>query len=81
MNPEYGIRLGEETELEPVYERIGDFMKQRCGGYMGYIFTGNLQLAKRIGLKPKRRVEFFNSTIDCRLMEFELYSGSRRLPK
>lgn len=81
MNPEYGMRLGEETELEPVYERIGDFMKQRCGGYMGYIFTGNLQLAKRIGLKPKRRIEFFTSTIDCRLMEFELYSGSRRLPK
>ena len=81
MNPEYGERLGEETELEAVYARIGDFMKKKCGGYYGYIFTGNLDLAKKIGLKAKRRIEFYTSTIDCRMMEFELYDGSRRAPK
>jgi len=78
MNPEYGMRLGEEQALEEVYSRIGDFMKKKCGGYFGYIFTGNPNLAKKIGLKAKRRIEFYNSTIDCRLMEFELYGGSRR---
>jgi putative N6-adenine-specific DNA methylase len=79
VNPEYGERLGDINELELTYKRIGDFMKQQCGGYWGYIFTGNLELAKKIGLKSKRRIEFFNSTIDCRLLEFELYSGSRRV--
>jgi putative N6-adenine-specific DNA methylase len=79
MNPEYGMRLGEEDALEPVYTRIGDFMKKKCGGYFGYIFTGNLNLAKKIGLKAKRRIEFYTSTIDCRLLEFELYDGSRRM--
>jgi putative N6-adenine-specific DNA methylase len=79
VNPEYGERLGDIDELELTYKRIGDFMKQQCGGYWGYIFTGNLELAKKIGLKSKRRIEFFNSTIDCRLLEFELYSGSRRV--
>lgn len=79
MNPEYGERLGEESELEGVYARIGDFMKKKCGGYFGYIFTGNLNLAKKIGLKAKRRIEFYTSTIDCRLMEYELYDGSRRM--
>lgn len=78
LNPEYGERLGEEKELEETYARIGDFMKQRCGGYHGYIFTGNLDLAKKIGLKASRRIEFYNSTIDCRLLEYELYAGSRR---
>jgi len=78
MNPEYGMRLGEEQALEEVYSRMGDFMKKKCGGYWGYIFTGNLNLAKKIGLKAKRKVEFYNSTIDCRLLEFELYGGSRR---
>jgi putative N6-adenine-specific DNA methylase len=81
VNPEYGDRLGEETELEATYGRIGDFMKQKCGGYWGYVFTGNLDLAKKIGLKAKRRIEFFNSTIDCRLLEYELYSGTRRVEK
>lgn len=77
MNPEYGLRLGEIEALEETYGRIGDFMKQRCGGYHGYVFTGNLELAKKIGLKAKRRIEFYNSTIDCRLLEYELYAGTR----
>lgn len=51
-------------------------MKQKCKGYLGYIFTGNLELAKKIGLKPSRRIEFFNGKIDCRLFLYELYEGS-----
>lgn len=78
LNPEYGERMGEESSLEATYKRIGDFFKQRCGGYVGYIFTGNLDLAKKIGLKAARRHEFYNSDIDCRLLEYELYSGTRR---
>ncbi|MFZ1330205.1 MAG: class I SAM-dependent RNA methyltransferase [Chitinophagaceae bacterium] len=81
VNPEYGERLGDVKELEETYSRIGDFMKQKCGGYFGYVFTGNLELAKKIGLKAKRRIEFYTSTIDCRLLEYELYSGSRAVPK
>lgn len=78
FNPEYGDRLGVEAELEITYGRIGDFMKKKCKGYTGYIFTGNLELAKKIGLKPKRRIEFYTSKIDCRLLEYELYAGTKR---
>jgi putative N6-adenine-specific DNA methylase len=78
LNPEYGERMGDEAELEQTYARIGDFMKKECKGYTGYVFTGNLNLAKKIGLKPKRKIEFYNGKIDCRLLEYELYSGSRR---
>ncbi len=78
VNPEYGERLGELKELEATYARIGDFMKQKCRGYFGYVFTGNMDLAKKIGLKANRRIEFYNSTIDCRLLEYELYAGTRR---
>ncbi len=77
FNPEYGDRLGEEKELEETYALLGDFMKKKCKGYTGYIFTGNLELAKKIGLKPKRRIEFYTSKIDCRLLEYELYAGTR----
>lgn len=78
FNPEYGERMGDEVELEETYSRIGDFMKKKCKGYTGYVFTGNLNLAKKIGLKAKRKIEFYNGKIDCRLLEYELYSGSRR---
>ncbi len=78
FNPEYGERLGDEIELNVTYARIGDFLKNSCKGYTGYIFTGNLDLAKKIRLKPSRRIEFFNATIDCRLLEYELYAGTKR---
>ena len=53
-------------------------MKKKCKGYTGYVFTGNFNLAKKIGLKAKRRIEFYTSKIDCRLLEYELYSGSKK---
>jgi len=79
LNPEYGERLGEELKLETVYKEIGNFFKQKCQGYTGYIFTGNFNLAKKIGLRTKRRIPLFNGTIDCRLLEFELYSGTKKV--
>ncbi len=81
LNPEYGERLGSEPELEPVYHSIGDFFKKSCKGYTGYVFTGNLELGKRVGLRSSRRVLFFNSQIECRLLGFELYDGSKRQSK
>lgn len=79
LNPEYGERLGEESELEEVYVNIGDFFKKNCSGYTGYVFSGNLDLAKRVGLKPKRKIPFYSAKIECRLMEYELYRGTRRI--
>jgi len=81
MNPEYGERMGEITELETVYKGIGDFLKQKCGGYTGYVFTGSPVLAKKVSLKPKRSIPFWNSGIECRLLEFDLYAGSKKVKK
>jgi len=78
LNPPYGERMGEITALEPVYKGIGDFFKQRCQGYRGYVFTGNLDLGKKTGLRSSRRILFFNGSIECRLLGFELYAGSKR---
>lgn len=81
FNPEYGERLGVHSKLELTYKRMGDFMKTKCKGYSGYIFTGNPDLAKKIGLKAAKKIEFYNGKLDCRLLEYELYDGSRRIAK
>ena len=81
FNPEYGERLGVHSKLEATYKRIGDFMKSKCQGYRGYIFTGNPDLAKKIGLRASQRIEFYNGKLDCRMLEYELYQGSKREPK
>jgi putative N6-adenine-specific DNA methylase len=78
MNPEYGERMGRNADLERVYRRIGDFLKQKCRGYRGYVLTGNPEMAKEIGLRTSRKLPFFNGPIECRLLEYELYEGSRK---
>ncbi len=78
FNPEYGERLGNEEALAETYAQIGDFLKNKCKGYLGYIFTGNVGLAKKVGLRTKRRLTFYSGGIECRLLEYELYEGSRK---
>ncbi len=77
INPEYGFRLGEQKDLEETYRGIGNFLKNRCQGYKGYVFTGNTALAGKIGLKSKRKFLFQSGKLDCRLYEYELYAGSK----
>jgi putative N6-adenine-specific DNA methylase len=77
INPEYGIRLGDEKTLEDTYRKIGWFLKNRCAGYVGYVFTGNTKLIGNVGLKSKRRIPFNSGTLECRLYEYELYEGKR----
>jgi 23S rRNA G2445 N2-methylase RlmL len=78
LNPEYGERMGDVQRLGEVYRGIGDFFKRKCQGYRGYIFTGNLDLAKKVGLRTSRRLLFYNGPIECRLLEYDLYEGSHR---
>ncbi|BDQ34052.1 THUMP domain-containing class I SAM-dependent RNA methyltransferase [Pseudodesulfovibrio portus] len=78
LNPEYGQRLGDIKELESVYQAIGDFFKKQCGGKTGFIFTGNAKLAKLVGLRTKSRRIFWSAKIECRLLEYELYEGTRK---
>ena len=78
INPEYGLRLGELEPLEKDYKRIGDFLKQKCAGYTGYLLMGNKELAAKIGLKASRRMVFYNGKIECRLLKYELYKGTRQ---
>jgi putative N6-adenine-specific DNA methylase len=73
INPPYGMRMGAEDDLRELYCQIGDVMKKRCRGWTGYVLTGNLELAKYIGLKASRRFVLFNGPIECRLLKYDLY--------
>ena len=64
--------------LEALYEGCGDWFKSITRGYRGYIFTGNLDMVKKVGLRTKRRLAFYNGEIECRLLEYELYAGTKK---
>jgi 23S rRNA G2445 N2-methylase RlmL len=73
LNPEYGERMGDIDKLAVTYKEIGDFFKKKCAGYTGYVFTGNLDLSKKVGLAAKKRTPFFTGDIECRLLEYSIY--------
>lgn len=77
INPPYGERLGEVESLKPLYRTIGDTFKKTFKGWTGYVFTGNSELAKSVGLRASRRHVLFNGALECRLLQFELYSGTQ----
>ena len=60
------------------YPRLGDALKRGFAGWTAYFLTGDLRLAKLIGLKPARRTPLWNGAIECRLFAFPLIEGSMR---
>jgi putative N6-adenine-specific DNA methylase len=78
INPPYGVRLSNPGELDGFYPQLGDRLKQRFAGWRAYIFTGDLRVPKLIGLAPSKRIPLFNGSLECRLYEFVIVSGSMR---
>lgn len=79
-NPPYGLRI-EPADIMDMYQRMGDKMKKDFRGWTCWIFTGNLEVAKFIGLKPSRKIPLFNGPIECRFLKFDIYEGSRKASK
>lgn len=72
-NPPYGIRLKENTGLEVFYKNLGDFLKKRCKGSHVYLFFGNRDMIKKIGLKPAWKKPLRNASLDGRVVKYEMF--------
>lgn len=74
FNPEYGHRMGVDRDLTSEYRAVGDFLKQRCAGRTGVVFTGNIRMSKQVGLRPLSKRTLFSGELECRLLQFELFA-------
>ncbi|MBI3837517.1 MAG: bifunctional 23S rRNA (guanine(2069)-N(7))-methyltransferase RlmK/23S rRNA (guanine(2445)-N(2))-methyltransferase RlmL [Planctomycetia bacterium] len=72
-NPPYDERM-KTSRIESVYRRIGDALKHNWAGYTAFIFTGNLNAGKQIGLRSSAKTRLFNGPIECRLLKFALFA-------
>jgi putative N6-adenine-specific DNA methylase len=75
-NPPYGIRLQPKDGMQPFYRALGDFLKQRCAGATAFIYFGDREMLKYIGLKPSWKRPLKNGGLDGRLAKFEMYAGN-----
>ncbi|HAB52860.1 MAG TPA: RNA methyltransferase [Ignavibacteriales bacterium] len=77
-NPPYGMRLGETEEVQVLYNELGDFLKTNCAGTSAFIYTGNPELRKSIGLKTTRRIHLDNGKLEGVLLQIDSYKGSKK---
>ncbi|MBC34490.1 MAG: RNA methyltransferase [Bacteroidetes bacterium] len=79
-NPPYGERL-EEDDIIELYKMMGDQFKQKFQGFNAWIFSGNMDALKFVGLRPSRKIHMYNGAIECRFAKFEIYKGSKKQSK
>ena len=72
-NPPYGIRLENKRDTARLYGIFGDYLKQRCQGATAYVYFGDRELIKNVGLKPAWKKPLKNGGLDGRLVKYLLY--------
>ena len=81
VNPPYGVRLGKMDDVQTLYKELGDYLKTNCKGTTAFIYTGEKELRKHIGLKTSRRIHLDNGTLEGVLLQIDSYEGSRKAKK
>ncbi len=72
-NPPYGLRLGDKQGAQALAGDLGDFLKKKCTGSTAYIYFGDRELLKHIGLRTAWKKPLRNGQLDGRLARFNLY--------
>jgi 23S rRNA (guanine2445-N2)-methyltransferase / 23S rRNA (guanine2069-N7)-methyltransferase len=71
VNPPYGERIGNRDELGQLYRDIGDILRRRFLSWTAFLLT-TPELAKYVGLRPKRRHVLHNGPLECRFLEIPI---------
>lgn len=77
VNPPYGVRLGDRESAELLMKNLGDFLKQHCTGCTAYVYAGDRQLLKKVGLKPEWKKELNNGGLEGVLGKFDCYASPK----
>jgi len=80
LNPPYGQRLMPD-ETDQLYGMIGTTLKHNFQGNTAWLITSNKESLKKVGLKPKEKHTLFNGALECILLKYEMYQGTRKQVK
>jgi len=76
-NPPYGERLGEVKELESLYELFGQQFERHLIGWDAGIFTGNVDLGRKVAWRSHKQYKLYNGAIESQLLLFKLAEENR----
>ena len=78
INPPYGKRIELKKDY---YKQIGDSLKQNHTNTETWIISSELEELKKIGLRPSKKIKLYNGSLECKLLKYELYKGSKKINK
>jgi len=79
FNPPYNERL--KIYDNDFYKKIGDTLKNNYPNTLTWFISSDLDASKKIGLKTSKKVKLFNGKLECRLLQYETYDGSKKRNK
>ncbi len=77
LNPPYGQRILPE-DTNQLYSMIGTTLKHNFQDTTAWLITSNKEALKMVGLKPKEKRTLFNGALECLLLKYEMYQGTRK---
>jgi putative N6-adenine-specific DNA methylase len=80
FNPPYGERL-QMDEIQNFYRNIGDTLKKSYPDTTVWFITSDMDALKHVGLRTSKRIILKNGPLDCRLVRYDMYQGSRKESK
>ncbi|QGJ70147.1 Bifunctional 23S rRNA (Guanine(2069)-N(7))-methyltransferase RlmK/23S rRNA (Guanine(2445)-N(2))-methyltransferase RlmL [Planctomycetales bacterium 10988] len=69
-NPPYGNRLGEKTEIEPLYQQHIPQVLRRFPTWSHFLLTAYPDFEKLIGQHASRRRKLYNGRLECTYYQF-----------
>jgi 23S rRNA (guanine2445-N2)-methyltransferase / 23S rRNA (guanine2069-N7)-methyltransferase len=66
-NPPYGERLGDVSQLIPLYQQLGHLLHTHYQGFQVALLTANPLLAKATGLRAGKQYTLYNGPLECKL--------------
>lgn len=77
MNPPYDLRLHHRA-IENLYADIGTRLKHEHAPCEAWIFSGNKEALKAVGLRPSSKFDLYNGSIPAQLRQFIIFAGKRK---
>lgn len=77
INPPYDERLA-VGNIKELYKSIGDCWKQQYKGFNCWMISSSPDGIKSVGLRPSKKIDVRNGSLDCKFLGYEVYAGSKK---
>jgi 23S rRNA G2445 N2-methylase RlmL len=81
VDPPFGERMGEKDLLLDTYKDLAHTMKVGFNGWECFVLSGSPELSSAMKLKADRKFPLFHGPIECRLLKYKMFAGSRVVEK